>query len=482
MKIQFEFGMPSHERHFQTVLDELEARGHELIKTACTKDCPGLVKRNVKASDHRELVAFHAYVRNDEWQSVSYAVRTARDYIRYLFPEHGSSTIIKNRVRNMLSLGFEGCAFDAGSDFEVILGKCDTEDALWSFDKALDQFEASIPPNREVLDYVSRLAPDILCITPMIMTQYGQAELVKAARHLRIPVVFLANSWDNLTTKGAVHVMPDVTVVWNDVQKQEAARYHRIPCESVLVAGAPRFDDFWDRKIEIPRANYCRNFGFDASQSIITYLCSSNLISRDEKDFVARWVDAIRNSASPGLASANILIRPHPKFSDGWEERFSGAKAVAVSISKGLNNDPVLFHCLAHSRAVVGANTSAELEAAILNVPVFTVHDSDLASGQKGTIHFGYLAGPLATVAGNLHEHILQLETELATPLAPGRNDAFLKSFLRPHGLDIRPTNIISDYLQSMTASGKRSDQKSKPLPGIFSRLGNILNTKNNAS
>ena len=476
MRIQFELGMPSHERHFQTVLEELSKRGHEVIKTSSTQDCPGLIKKAVKASDHRELVAFHTYVRNDAYQSQSYVIRSARDYIRYLLPEHSTSMIIKSRVKNMLLLGFEDSDFLGSIELESFLNKIHNENALHELDVVLNQFEAMIPPCEAVVEYMKALDPDLVCITPMIITQYGQVELVKAAKQLKIPVVFLVNSWDNLTTKGAIHVMPDVILVWNEVQRSEAVRFHGVPSENVVVTGASRFDDFWERKIEITRLDYCKKLGLDPSQPIITYLCSSNLISHDEKDFVHRWVEAIRTSKSYNLASINIVIRPHPKFSDGWTEQFSGMRAVAIAASKGLNNDPVLFHCLAHARAVVGANTSAELEAAILNVPVFTVHDADLETGQKGTIHFGYLAGKLAMVAQDLSEHILQLEAELTSVPALGRNNAFLTDFLRPCGLNTRATDVTVDYLESMQLF-KRMDLKVNPIhsrcvSAIFKLLG----------
>ncbi len=449
MRIQFELGMTSHKRHFETVIEELKARKHHLIVTSCTKDCPGLVKRNFGKSSHREMISFYAYVRDDDWQNVSYLTRVARDFLRYLLPEHASSAIIKDRTRKMLLSGLSEISSKVGFEFDRLFSEIKSEQCIWALDRTLQQYEDLIPPHKKIVQYISKINPDVLCVTPMVISQYGQAELVKAAKFLNIPVVYLAYSWDNLTTKGTVHITPTSTLVWNEIQKNEAQRYHQIPADTISLVGAARFDEFWVRETKINRIEYCQLHGFDPEKPILTYLCSSNLIIADEKGFVARWIDAIRSARETQMSTANILIRPHPKFSTGWVEAFNGLAGVGISTSKGLNNDAELFHCLAHSRAVIGANTSAELEAAILDVPVFSVRDPEFELGQKGTIHFGYLAGKLANVSDSLSEHIAQLHLELKCPHPSKNNDKFLTSFIRPNGLEIRPTDVIADYIES---------------------------------
>lgn len=448
--IQFELGQPSHERHFTSILQELGDRGHKVSKTSNTRDCPGFVKRAVAAGDHRERTAFEAFVRDDVWGPLSYLVRSARDYVRYRRPEHANSLIIKSRMRNMLTLGYEGGDVAGGEAMAALLDQESDVASLQRLDGVLAAIEQSIPPHPEMLNYVRGLGADVACVTPMLMTQYGQTDLIKALRAVGVPIVFMVGSWDNLTTKGTTHVLPDFTFVWNEIQRKEAAQFHDIDPNSVRVVGAARFDEFWEREIEIPYAEFCRSHGLDPARATIAYLCSSNLISSDERGFVERWINAIRSSRDAALEDANILIRPHPKFSSQWIESFSGRERIGVSVSKGLNNDPTLYHCLAHARAVVAVNTSAELEAAILERPVFTVHDSEFVTGQSGTIHFEYLAGSLARVADDLSQHISQLAAEMAGEDVKGRNAEFLQSFLRPGGLNRRAAAVTADAIEEI--------------------------------
>jgi hypothetical protein len=43
-------------------------------------------------------------------------------------------------------------------------------------------------------------------------------------------------SWDNLSTKGTLHVAPDLMFVWNERQRREAAELHDYPPERVADA------------------------------------------------------------------------------------------------------------------------------------------------------------------------------------------------------------------------------------------------------
>ena len=72
------------------------------------------------------------------------------------------------------------------------------------------------------------------------------------------------------------------------------------------------------------------------------------------------------------------------------------------------------------SQAVVGINTTAMIEAAILRRPVLSVRDASFVHSQRETIHFGYLAadaGGCALVADSLEHPAAEWQTfELGGP------------------------------------------------------------------
>ena len=65
---------------------------------------------------------------------------------------------------------------------------------------------------------------------------------------LSIPVGFPVFSWDNLSTKGALHVAPDSVFAWNEVQRRELVALHGLDPSCVKITGAPRFGEFFERQ------------------------------------------------------------------------------------------------------------------------------------------------------------------------------------------------------------------------------------------
>ena len=83
-------------------------------------------------------------------------------------------------------------------------------------------------------------APDVLLVSPLVRFGSEQSDWVKSAKALGIPVGFPVFSWDNLTTKGVIHVEPDRIFVWNAVQKREATEYYGIAPEKIVVMARGR--------------------------------------------------------------------------------------------------------------------------------------------------------------------------------------------------------------------------------------------------
>ena len=111
-----------------------------------------------------------------------------------------------------------------------------------------------------------------------------------------------------------------------------------------------------------------------------------------------------------------------------------------------------LFDSLFYSAAVVGVNTSAMIEAAILGRPVLSMLAPEFAATQEGTVHFHYLLpenGGFLRVAHTIAEHVPQLGEVLRTPEATRVQTAsFVGRFIRPHGLDTPCTPILADAIE----------------------------------
>src|SRR6185436_9077799 len=216
--------------------------------------------------------------------------------------------------------------------------------------------------------------------------------------------------------------------------------------------------------VPTPRAEFCQKVGLPADQPIVLFVGSTKSISAPnaELQFVRRWVAALR--AHPPLSAVSILIRPHPFNSGHWsEEDVADLPNVAVyphwanPVNEADRQD--YFDSLYHSEAVVGVNTTAMIEAAIVGRTVHSVLAPEFQDTQGGTLHFRYLLaenGGFLRVAGSLPEHAQQVAETVRSPeIGRAACARFVERFVRPHGKDVAATPLLVEALE-MLASSRR--------------------------
>jgi hypothetical protein len=152
-----------------------------------------------------------------------------------------------------------------------------------------------------------------------------------------------------------------------------------------------------------------------------------------------------------------ILVRPHPARTREWEEvDLSAEQDIAVWGRNPVDAEAKdgYFDSLHHSAAVVGLNTSAFIEAAIVGRPVFAPLLPELHENQEGTIHFHYLTtvgGGLLHTARTLETHFTQInEALVAGSHESPRSRRFVDAFVRPHGRQVAATPVFVDAVEQI--------------------------------
>jgi hypothetical protein len=332
-------------------------------------------------------------------------------------------------------------------------------------------------PSPRVEAFLAEQRPDVVMVHPLIGFGSSQADIVRAANRLGIRCAYPVASWDNLTNKGLLRDAPDLVLVWNELQKAEAVELHRVPAERVRVTGAPPYDHWFDWRPRRGHEELCREVGLDPDRRVILYAGSSQFIAPDEPAFVRRWIAALRGSGRP-LAEIGILVRPHPVGAAQWQG-FELEDPQAV-VWPPLGQEPLdetgrqnYFDSIYHSSAVVGVNTSAMIEAAIVGRPVHTILAAEYEATQHGTLHFHYLIDPEfghVRVSATFEEHAAQLERSLAEGDAEGLNERFLRRFVRPYGLDVPATPLYVEAIEAL-AAGPAPTPRSDPIAAPLVRL-----------
>jgi hypothetical protein len=477
VRILFFLHNVSKTRHFDTVLETLAERGHSVVLAAARQRNRALaLPKNLRAANER-LIARRApgrieiigcpVRRVDAWRTLAPALRQARDYLRIFDPRYAHAGKLADRSAASTPAGWRRFI----EEHPIVRRQ-------WrAFSRLLAVAEDVIPTDRLFDLFIQYEEPDVVLVTPLVDYGSYQTDYVKSAHRLGVPVVFAPFSWDNLTNRGLIRVEPDRVLVWNDGQKREAVELHGVAPERVVVTGASRFDAFFGMAPATTREAFVEPLGLNAAVPLLLYVCSSEFVAPREVEFVKRWIEELRRSADPRLRSCAVLVRPHPAHVKQWKHvDFSSVPNVAVWAEKEtMNADQGLYDSLHHCAAVVGLNTSAMIEAAILGKPVHTVLAAEFGGGQEQTLHFHHLraqhGGPLHE-ARDFGEHVGQLAATLQGNDA-GRAAAqrFIESFVRPRGGSASVTPIVAEEIEQAARISKRPQPRAS-LWQYAARLG----------
>jgi hypothetical protein len=423
------------------------------VRTESVRDFLARSDRSAVRTAEGRGVVDRAHRREERWDSLATTVRLMLDYLRFFEPAFLHANRLRDRAEKRLPRVYGPLVRAVASAGAA---------ARATFASLLHAMERMIPTPAAIDAFIRGAQPDLVLVTPLVELGSQQVDYVKAARHLGVRSAHCVASWDNLTSKGLIRVVPDHVVVWNEAQKTEAVALHGVPPDRVVVTGAQVFDDWFDARPSRLRREFCRDVGLDPGHPFVLYVGSSTFIAPDEVPFAERWIAHLRRSGDPFLASAGVLVRPHPANSRQWRT-FDVSAWPNVALWPPIGSDPNgpearrdYVDSLFHSAAVVGINTSAQLEAGIVGRPVFTIQLPEFAHSQTGTLHFEHLVNQASGVvhaSTTLDEHVEQLARALH-----GRSDAaelnarFVRSFIRPFGADVPAVPAFVRAIESLGA------------------------------
>jgi hypothetical protein len=447
MKILFFGRRFTYFRNFDSVLRVLASRGHviHLAVERETDEGRPLVERLIAEYPESITVGVAPERAQDDWSWVVSRLRHGLEHLRYQHKLFDDTPMLRDRSRERTPGLF------------VELGDAVDRYARWfrrPVEAVLRWLERATPDDPTVRAYVEEHRPDVVLITPLLSLGSAQIDYLHAARLLGIPTALCVWSWDHLSSKALIREVPDRVFVWNDTQKREAVKLHRVPPSRIVVTGAQCFDKWFDRHPSRDRATFGSQIGLPSDRPMLLYVCSAPFSgSAPEAPFVVEWIKRIRSSASSPLRTTPILVRPHPSRRPEWE----GIDVAPLGDVVVWGGDPSgdtaadYFDSLFHSAVVVGLNTSAFIEAGILGRPVYTILLPEWYENQLGTVHFRYLfeaGGGLLTSATSFDEHLRHLDEALKAPAIQVR--PFVRAFVRPHGLDVAATPVFVEAVERM--------------------------------
>jgi hypothetical protein len=465
------------DRVFECFLRELLGRGHRVAvvfdrkKGGLPADATRLfdtLRAEFPGLSYEDLPP-----RKDWWLRGATALRYAIDYLRYLEPEYADAHTLRARARSHVPVPLRVLI-----DPPVGRGSPPRPVSV----RILRALESALPVSHELRAFIHAHQPDVVLVSPLVGLGSPQGDYVRAAEADRIPTVLPVASWDNLTNKGVIRETPTRTIVWNDRQVDEAVRLHRLPRDKVVAVGAHTWDHWFEWSPSTTREAFAEKVGLAPGRPFLLYVCSSGFIAGDEAEFIRDWLGELRSSTDARLRELGVVIRPHPQNVKFWSDFDLAEPGLTVVYPTGgaaptdAQRKADYFDSLFHSTAVIGVNTSALAEAAIVRRPVLTLLSDRFRGTQEGTLHFAHIAGPDGhlIVASDWAEHHAQLAEVLEHPSAyADRVERFLASFVRPAGLDRPAAALAADEVEAVLS--ERSEPATSTVVARSAALGAVV-------
>jgi CDP-glycerol glycerophosphotransferase (TagB/SpsB family) len=208
-----------------------------------------------------------------------------------------------------------------------------------------------------------------------------EIRLLKEAKYSDVKSIGFINSWDKLTARNIIRVLPDKLFVFNNIVKEEALRCADMPECKIEVVGIPQYDWHMNYK-PISREEFFSKKGLDVSKKLIVYAPMGKAYSDSDWDII----DLIKKSLYSGdIRNTQMLVRFQPNdFVDVSEInkrpwliydmpgiRFSKERGVDWDMS--FDDIHSLTDTLANADLFICYASSMSIDAAVFDKPVINI-------------------------------------------------------------------------------------------------------------
>ena len=214
---------------------------------------------------------------------------------------------------------------------------------------------------------------------------FSEVPLLRTAVQRGVWSIAVDPSWDNFTNKLLPVRRVNRLIVWNELMKDQAVRFHGYEADEIRVAGTPQWDRYFRDGVTITRAAFCARVGADPARKLITLTTTPHELYPHHDHVLRVLRRALDNDAFSH--PAQVLVRLHPRDDRAHYREFENVPGIiiekpfrdTVRAGDGLAVDVTaasqqhLADTLRHSDVIVNVASTIAIEAAIFDTPVVNI-------------------------------------------------------------------------------------------------------------
>lgn len=203
-----------------------------------------------------------------------------------------------------------------------------------------------------------------------------EIHLLREARRRGVPTIGFVNSWDKMTARGMIRLLPDKLLVFNDLIKEEAIRYADMDPAKVIPVGIPPYD--WHIQHQpLSKAEFFNKNGLDLKKKLIVYAPMGKAFSNSDWDIIDLLNDLITNAQlfvrfQPNDFTDEVELKKRPWLKyDLPGIRFSSKRGIDWDMS--FDDIHGLTDTLANCDVFICYASSMSIDAAVFDKPVINI-------------------------------------------------------------------------------------------------------------
>ncbi len=208
-----------------------------------------------------------------------------------------------------------------------------------------------------------------------------ETQLVREARKRGIKTLGFVNSWDKMTARGTIRLLPDRLIVFNQLVKDEAIHYADMPENRIMISGIPQYD--WHINYHpLARPEFFQKKGLNPTKKLIVYAPMGKAFSNSDWNIIDLLNDAITGGV---IKNSQLFVRFQPN--DLFDEAEAKKRpwlaydhpGIRFSKERGIDWDMNfedirgLTDTLANTDLFICYASSMSIDAAVFNKPVINI-------------------------------------------------------------------------------------------------------------
>lgn len=229
--------------------------------------------------------------------------------------------------------------------------------------------------------YFEKYKPNLIFLAHLF--DEAEVHLLRAAKRRKVKTIGFINSWDKVTARCILRLLPDKLIVFNDIVKQELIKHDEAVPHNIFVAGIPHYDYYFNHQCS-PRKEFFRKININPRKQLVVYASAGRAQSEADLEMIALLKRIINGGELGGPVDLLVRFQPNDfidiKELEGKLKVAYDYPGIRFSGKRGTDWD-MNFHDLGHLKdtlyhmaVLVSYTSSMCIDAAIFGKPIININ------------------------------------------------------------------------------------------------------------